>query len=804
MRIAKNIPSAISVLSLAVAAAAAPNVYGQSSGSFFELEEVIVTATKRETNLHDTAIAVSAFSSDMLETLNIRNGLDYEALVPSLTFQGTIPLQVSIRGIGRFSQSLGVNPGVAIYNDGIYQAEVTSTGSNPMNTQRTEILRGPQGTLYGRNTTGGAVNIITKRPTEEFSADLRARVGNYGLVDLGGIISGPITDSLRAKLYIQDTERDGLVDNDAGPDLNTLNSTFYEASIEWDITEKAQLWLKLSQLQVDDRPGPGAGLRTDPYDCVNQWSGLNYTADYLECQEGKENGSLGDPFKVRYNHPRSGELENNDNITGKFTYDFDSVQFSYTYGYLNYEYTTIEDYDRTDNDYSVVLTSGQYQKQITHEMQLVSTWDKKWNYVFGLFSFEDENFQPFNIHTDEEYYQTVANAPVGGQTWDNPLGVIYYQSGEVDNESIAAYGEVGIELSDQWSLTLGGRYSEDDYTGFETQLRYYNLVREFGVQLPYVYDVSVAQFSGDPDRYVDTVDAKHEDTYENFTGKISLEYRPGDGNLFWGTIANGYKMGGVRLGSLDAALLEGGGVVSNGRFDQEDLIMYELGWKGTMLDNKLQTEVVGFYYVYDDMQQLRGYRTEPPASISLSEVVNMDAETYGLEFSGTWLITDRLRAIGTYSYNNSEVTGDTFFQNHTYGERDENGEIIPENVKGNDLRITPEQKAALSVHYFWPTDFGQFTIGTTYAYVGKRYFDVENYDSEGGYTRLDLFASWTSENDRYSITATGRNVTDELVYNNYSCSAAGDGVYGTPSFITRCGGAPIDPELYAVEFAVKF
>lgn len=800
MRLTRSVPLALSTLSLAISAVTTNNAYGQAEKEGFDLEEVYVTATKRETNLQDTAIAISAFSSDMLDTLNIRGGIDYEALVPSLTYQGTIPLQISIRGVGRFSQALGVNPGVAIYNDGIYQAEVVSTGSAPMNTQRTEVLRGPQGTLYGRNTTGGAINIITKRPTEEFSADLRARFGNYGLVDLGGIISGPITDNLRAKLYIQDTERDGLQENLAGPDLKDLDSTFYEGSIEWDITEKAQLWLKLSQFQVDNRPGAGAGLRTDPYDCVNAWDGLDFSAQYKECQQGKENGSLDDPFTVRYNTDRTGELENNDNITASFSYDFDSVQFSYLYGYLNYEYTTIEDWDRTDNDFGSTLTSGQYQKQITHEMQLVSSWDKKWDFLFGLYYFEDENFQPFNIHLDDTYRQTVTD--LAGTFWENPLGIAYYQHGEVDNESLAAYGEVDFALTDKWSLTLGARYSEDDYTGYETQLRYYNLYQEFGFQAPYVLDVSAGQFAGDPDRYVDTHDAKYEDTYDNLTGKINLSYRPGDGHLFWGTIANGYKMGGVRLGALDAAFAEGG-IGGTGRFEQEDLLMYELGWKGTLLDNKLQTEVVGFYYVYDDMQQQRDYRTDPPGSITLIEAINLDAETYGLELSSTWLITDRLRAIGTYSYNNSEVTGDAYEQNWTYGERDENGEIIPENAKGNDLRITPEQKAALSMHYFWPTDFGQFTLGGTYAYVGKRYFDVGNNDNTGSYTRFDLFASWTSENGRYAVTATGRNMTDEEEYNNYQCRASTDGVWGTPSFIPRCGGDPMDPRLYTVEFAVK-
>ncbi len=789
-------PSALSAIALALSTATS-NV---SANDGFTLEEVIVTATKRETNLQDTAISVSAFSSDLLETLNIRNAFDLEALVPSLTYQSSIPLQISIRGIGRFSQSLGVNPGVAIYNDGIYQAEVTSTSSAPMNTERTEVLRGPQGTLYGRNTTGGAINIISKKPTDEFFADFRVRVGNYGHQELAGMVSGPLSDNFRAKLYIHDTERDGLQENTVGPDRNTIDQTFYEGSFEWDITDKAQLWLKLSQLQSDSTPQ--ASVQVDSYDCINEWSGLNFSAQYLECQDGKTNESLDDPFTLRNNTASSGKLENNDNITAKFSYDFDAVQFSYLYGYLNYEYTSITDYDNTDNDYTVILDTGQYQKQITHEVQLVSNWDRSWNFVFGLYHFEDENFQPYNINTTEPYAQTVSN--LEGDFWENPLGILYYQSGEVDNKSWAAYGEVDIELTDKWALVLGARYSEDDYNGKENQFRYYNAIREFGgFQPDFLVDASAEPFTGDPTRYVDDFDVEHEDEFDNLTGKVSLNYRPADRQLLWATIATGYKMGGVRLGSLESNFLEDGGIAASGLFGQEDLTMYELGWKGTVADNKLQAEVVAFFYDYEDMQQLRSFRTDPPASVSLDEVINVDAQTYGLELSGTWLITDRLRAIGSYSYNHSEVTGDAFFTNHTYGERDEFGEIIPENVKGNTLRLTPEHKAALSMHYFWPTSIGQFTLGGTYAYVGKRYFDLENHDSEGGYSRLDLQANWVSDSGRYSVHATATNVTDEEAWNTRACDASVESQPGEPGFVPKCGGYPMNPRIYAVEFRLQ-
>ena len=256
------------------------------------LEEVIVTASKRETNLQDTAIAVSAFTSDMLESLDINSPFDFESLVPSFTYQQTRN-RISIRGVGRFSNSLGVSPGVAIYNDGIFTAEAAALSSQPMNIQQTEILRGPQGTLYGRNTTGGAVNVISKRPTDEFHGDFRAKFGNYGTQEFGFVITGPITDSFRYKLHAYDAERDGLQDNEAGTDLRTVDSTYLEAQLEWDITDDLSVWLKYGTLETD--PIAGAAPSDDPYDCLNFWDGLGRSVQFMECQEGKENVSIGDP-----------------------------------------------------------------------------------------------------------------------------------------------------------------------------------------------------------------------------------------------------------------------------------------------------------------------------------------------------------------------------------------------------------------------------------------------------------------------------------------------------------------------------
>jgi iron complex outermembrane receptor protein len=786
-------------LALALSVATAlPAQAQQEATSSAMLEEIIVTATRRETALQDTAIAVSAFSSTILEQLDINSAFDLERLVPSLNYQET-PNRLSIRGVGRFDNSLGVSPGVAIYNDGIFTAEATSLNSQPINVQRTEVLRGPQGTLYGRNTTGGAVNIITRRPTSEFEGDFRIKYGNEGQEEYSAVVSGPVTEGLRYKLYFNDAEHDGLQDNDAGSDIRSENSTYWEGQVEWDITDTLSLWAEYATFDYDYIPG--ALPKLDPYDCTNSWSGLGQSGQYLDCAAGGTNASTGDPYTVAHDTRGRVKLSNNENWTARLSYDIGKFELSYLFGRVEYDWDSRTDYDETPyQDYSVVLDVGQYQEQTTHELQLTSNLeDKPWDFLLGLYYFEDENEQPYNINAPEHApFQTVTRNFV--EYWDNPLGIIYFQKGEIDNESWAAYGEVNYDLSDTWSLTLGARYSEDDYKGGETQLQYYDLMRE---GFAFAFDASQSSFAGDPDRYVDTIDETYEDTFDNWTGKITLSYRPQEGHMFWGTVANGYKMGGVRLGSLEKFYAEDAGVESTGKFDEEEVVTFELGWKAELLDNRLRSELVAYFYDYEDMQQLRSFKTPPPANITLNEVVNLDTEMYGLEASVTYLLTDNLRAIGIYSYNDSEVTSDAFFEDFVFGERDQNNEIIPENVSGNELTLTAKHKAALSLHYFYPTELGEFSIGGTYSYMGDRYFDLGNYEEEDSYSLLDLQASWTSTSTRYKLLLSVTNATDEEALNTGSCDANSDGVYGTPSFIIRCGGNPIDQRLYSAQFFVR-
>lgn len=183
------------------------------------LEEVLVVAQRRVQNLQKTPIAITALQSTDLDTPNITNSSDFEAIVPSLSIRDA-PRRLFLRGIGRATNVLGTEPGVATYTDQVYFSEPAQLSrASSLTMERIEVLRGPQGTLYGRNATGGAINFISKHPTEDFEHHLRAKTGDYDLFNWSASSSGPITDDLGYRVYAYRNKRDGYLDNEGGSDI---------------------------------------------------------------------------------------------------------------------------------------------------------------------------------------------------------------------------------------------------------------------------------------------------------------------------------------------------------------------------------------------------------------------------------------------------------------------------------------------------------------------------------------------------------------------------------------------------------
>jgi iron complex outermembrane recepter protein len=300
------------------------------------LEEVIVTAEKRAVNIQDVPVAVSAYTSETRTLLGVNTVEDLARFTPSVAYRNDDRL--AIRGVGRLTNAVGTDPAVALYSDGIFSTSMADTSTPPLFIDRTEILRGPQGTLYGRNSVGGAINVISKRPTDEFEGEVRLQGGNYSFYHADGLIRGPITNGLRYLLGAYKENRDdGFIKNN-GPaeDGATSDRWMVEAQLEADVGEHAVARLRYSKFEWSDTYGVGNTLLSaiSPFDTTTPYnSGLYYNGAF---GFAGANPAVNDPYTVDTNRTVVGTLEDHNRIHLDFTWDLGGATLKYFGGYQEY------------------------------------------------------------------------------------------------------------------------------------------------------------------------------------------------------------------------------------------------------------------------------------------------------------------------------------------------------------------------------------------------------------------------------------------------------------------------------------
>jgi len=725
------------------------------------LEEVIVVAQKREESLQDTAIAITALTSGMFDDLNISNSGDYEAIVPSLSVRD-VPARLFVRGVGRVTNSLGTEPGVAVYVDQAYSSEIGILNrASSLTTERVEVLRGPQGTLFGRNATGGAINVTTKRPTEEFEHHVRARTGNYDQLDFGASSSGPITDDLRYRVYAYKQTRDGYIENRTGKDIWDLDNEGFGAQLSWDATDNFNVWVSYMKDETDDYSNGliAQGVLITPYipDQVTQ-DGFFFSEQY---QWDRENPAARDPYNIDTDDALHTRDDDNNKVTAHLTWYLDSVTLKYIGYYGENNWTAINgDLGGTSNPaVRSRENSGQFQDGSSHELQILSMNDSPLQWVAGLYYFTEDKEQPFTAVAAEADYLalTVPDSEPGifdiNQIAPNPDLYQVVQDTELQTDSYAAYADANYTFNQSWKLTLGVRYSEDEKKGYEAQ----TVIADPLAAAPNVPLFAIWNSLGFPEnccgllvRDVDVDNRKVEDDWNNVSGRIVIDYTPTDDDLFYASIANGYKAGGFNLGPLQP----------EGSFDEETVVSYEIGYKGTFSD-VLRVNAAAYYYDYDDMQVETSRLSEE--GILLSQLINAaEAEVKGLEVEATWLVTEHLTLIGNYSYIDGEYT-DFCCEIDTLG----NPELGPQDLSGNPLTQAPENKVFLNASYSWWTEtMGEFIFSGSYSWVDERQFDAFDTDATRAddYYRLDGMVTWLSPSQNWRVIASAQNLTEEETY----------------------------------------
>jgi len=533
----------------AAAAAAVDN----TSPSATEVGAVIVTAEKRQQNIQKVPVAVTAFTTKQRDLVGIENLQDMTNFTPGLVYSSVLD-RVTLRGVGRQTNLLSADAAVTTYVDGFFTTSAVEASKPPMFVSNIEVLRGPQGTLQGRNAIGGALLVTTARPTSTPHAEGRLTIGNYGYEDVEAYVSGPIADGLNFRLQGYDTNQSqGYFKNLAGgpSEGNVLDQWYIEPSLSAKLGNNADLYVKAFAANWNNRGGPGArnDYTTGPSDMQLNGGGLDYNfnpgagLNPLESVAGSlsqrgaavtNNPTLLGIRDFANNDPLTVKLRNSYDFDTEFTYHFPGFDVKYTGGFQSYKYdlnfgavgggTTsvpgnINSFQTCFNQDTGTNTCGaagaltvipdinyHYEENnqwFSHEITFASTGNGAFQWIGGLYYYDEHYSNPIVTTNPGQSQMTNPIYPYQdfgftGAAPANPNNWISYDNYVMETRSEAVYGQIDWKFTDTLKFTAGARYTQDHKDGTE-----YNRVVLFGGNIVYGLPSAAPGLLPDPyDLYV--------------------------------------------------------------------------------------------------------------------------------------------------------------------------------------------------------------------------------------------------------------------------------------------------------------
>ena len=722
---------AVLVPYVAIAQTAVDSTKNTAGAGGAQLDEIIVTAQKREQRAIDTPISVSAFDATALADHQVTSLVDLAFVSPGIRDgQQNGVNRIFIRGIGLTSFSSGADPSSGFYVDGIYIGRPTEQLSSMYDVERLEVLRGPQGTLYGRNSTGGAVNVITAAPTSEFSGYINQSVGNYDLHETQGAISGPLNSSgtVLGRIAYDFLNRGGYgEDFGTHHPVNDANKQNVRGTLEFKINDRTDLKLIAEFTHEKDNDYYTQAFGAYP----------GYTLAGLQGPSNPVNGKVPAGISINNSQDVATALPDGTNhrtgeaLTADLRIDLtDNLRFTSLTGVRNFNRYNANNSDNTSAGLGSSLFR-EWDHQISQEFQL-SYHDSKWDSVGGLYLYNEhiKNFTqvPFPQFTD-----------VFG-----PGEAIYAQSGTMPINAIAAYAQSTYAVLPDFRVTLGGRFSAEERH-------------------------SVGYFTGIPPGVV-AID--QEKTWRSFTPKVGLEYDLAKDTLVYASVTDGFKSGTFEIGQVNPAI------------DPEKIWAYEVGLKSEFFDRRLDFTSAAFYYNYKDLQ------VNKIIGISLVTVNAASAKNEGIELATRAKVTSQFTVDANFTYLKATFTDFTSTNPVTSEDQDLSGKMLPG---------APKVNAGLGAAYDVPlSNRGNITFRAEAAYTSKIYFSEFNVDAlaQGGVTKLNASAKYTSPSGKWTATLWGKNVTDRFIASNKVVTIA---LWGYPIY-----GSVEPPATYGLTVGYKF
>ena len=825
---------ALSASALTLSAIAAP-VHAQETEAF-QIEELVVTAEKREQALQDVPVAISAYTSQQRDIRGMTNIQDFVNFTPGMNYSGTD--RISLRGAGRNTFYIGNDPGVASYTDGFYSASSSELFKSSLFVERTEILRGPQGTLYGRNAMGGAVNTISKRPSHEFGGEIRAGYANYDRTKIEGVVSIPVAENLRFKIGgSQDWQREGFIKNlGDGNDAGTIKRTYFEIQGEAELGDNLKVWARYNRSNWDDTMGVGDRLANliTPYDTTRPFQPIGGLVPNGQFGASTPNPGVNDPYKQWTNRDGYGQLRGQHLFTTTVSYDLGWAELKYIGGFQQYNYQTGGDNDATNTTTSYLsgpllnipvfsdqtTDFNEHKKYYSNEINLTSNSDGPLNWIVGVYQYKEQYRQriqlasPLQTQLSQPSFHFGAGGITGiGQQAANPSRNFADNQAELESKAWAVFGQSTYKFSDQWALTAGLRYTKDEKDGFESQrLVMFN---------PATFGNNAVDVSSDMDPTKPGVQnfRNLSDSWSAVTGTLNLDWTPDDDTLVYAKYSRGYKSGGFLLGTLAAKPTA----------DEESVNAYELGMKKT-IGGRLILNAAAFYNDFEGLQ-LNLSQLNAAGTAASNNFVNVDAEAYGLELEATWQPIQPLQISASYGYLHTEITKGCCFYDPADPSalkstaRPSGGTAVNNNVlfrfqdlAGSKIYQSPENKFALNANYTFDFAPGSLILSGTYTWTDETtYQPFDNADfAVPAYGTADIRVLWKDAGDRYSLIGYVKNVTDEEGFTSTS-STNPTAVFANPNVGLEVNGTTylrqtstaitrglIQPRTYGVELQYRF
>ncbi len=784
------------------------------------VEEVIITAEKREANLQDTPVAVSAYTSRTRELLGITTIQDLTNFTPGLSYSTSLD-RASLRGIGRNTNNLASDPGVATYVDGFYNSSTRAAAGSPLFVQRIEVLRGPQGTLYGRNSIGGTINVISPRPTNEWYGEVRGAYASYDRHVIEGVVSGPISENLRFRVGASSTQQDeGYFTNvTGGPSEGDVTDAHYlEAQLEGEIGENFEFWIKgsLDAFEESRRATAQSGdydFARLPSTYLTQGAAYGLVLNGANPVQaggytGRHNPAMTNLRQFAADTTNKATKDDSPTVVGEAVWHMPNMDLKYVGGYSKYDFVLISDYDGTAvQSYTIPLTPSanpaacintpgcgplnyistsfsvyeEHKTYSSNELNLSSTHDGPIQWLAGVYAYEEDYTQPVNFPSGNPQFATpaVTSHQVGAPTLGappNPSRSLYYIDTHLRTKSQAVYGQIDWQLNDQFKIAAGLRYTKDEKAGTEfTRQLCFGLTVFFGCDnlantgtRSVVADVTeslLGTLVAVPNATAPVRDSATgiwsrdlAAEWSATTGTAGLEWTPNDNTLVYGKYSRGYKAGGFASGTI----------VRDPVTDEEYVDAYEIGLKANLIPS-LQTNVSLFYYDYQDMQI--PVSVVPSNGPPIVQYFNMNkVVSQGVELEAIWRPLPRLTFLLNYAWLDPiiEDTGkDTAGQPNKFTN---SVSQLPENVVGNRVPQSPEHKVALNGNYRFEFEKGSLTTSVSYIWKDETYFAIfkQPYNLAPAYDQVDLRATWTDAMGRYSVVGYVRNAFDEVGYDSRS------------------------------------